>query len=921
MRPLKLTMSAFGPYADKVVLELEKLGKSGLYLITGDTGAGKTSIFDAITFALYGKPSGNNKAVSMFRSKYARPETRTYVELDFEYNEKKYTVRRNPEYIRPKTKGEGHTSEKAWAELRYPDGRIVSGNTAVTNAVEDILGIDREQYSQISMIAQGDFLRLLLAGTGEREVIFQKIFNTGRYRILQEKLKSELSAADSERRSEIKSIEQDISGIQCEKDDPLSIEVARAQDKGMTIEEITELLDRLIEKDTELRLKKLDEYRKADSASREISKRLAQAEQRLKILESLNKTEKKLSEAKARLAGSKEILETKTGKYQEAKKINDVISGIKARLDDYREYDEIRKTILEAEAFYDKLKKAEAGKTSAAERLKAETNLLEEKLNASGGLLEEKLKLETEIKRLTENAGSLEGLRKALDELETARKEQKTLREDYLKKSEISRRLSAEYDIKNRAYLDEQAGILALGLRDGERCPVCGSLEHPQPAALSADAPSKEELDKLKKKKDDSERNAVKASEEASSANAVAEEKDRALKEASSKLLDVTGTEDIRKALSKKKTAVSAEMAQAEKKHSEVSDELKKLQLIKKEIPEKKMEYEMLEKSVSDLKLKMTELMTRKTQLDKRRNELKEKLSFGSREDAEKQIAKLQQEVVKAESDYKTAQTAYNDCEKEISALNAAIEEAKASLRDIPEDDTEAVRKLDRETSERKDRIMEVGQTIAGRLTANKRIAGSIAKRWEKQAEIEEKWKILKALSDTANGSITGKGKIRLETYIQMAYFDRIIARANTRLIIMSGGQYELKRASDPANKQSQTGLELDVIDHYNGSTRSVRSLSGGESFKASLSLALGLSDEIQSSAGGIRLDTMFVDEGFGSLDDESLSQAMRALSDLSAGHRLVGIISHVAEMKEKIEKQIVVTKTKNDGSRAEIII
>ena len=294
MRPLKLTLSAFGPYADKVVLDLEQLGKSGLYLITGDTGAGKTSIFDAITFALYGKPSGNNKSVSMFRSKYAKPETRTYVELEFEYNEKKYSVKRNPEYLRPKAKGEGTTSEKAWAELNYPDGRIVSGNTAVTNAVEKILGIDREQYSQIAMIAQGDFLRLLLAGTNEREEIFQKIFNTGRYRILQDELKAELSSADSERRIEIKSIEQDVSGIQCEKDDPLSIEVARAQNKGMTIEEIMELLDRLIKNDTECLEKKREEYRKADTTSGKISKRLGQAEQRLKILESLKRSEDKL---------------------------------------------------------------------------------------------------------------------------------------------------------------------------------------------------------------------------------------------------------------------------------------------------------------------------------------------------------------------------------------------------------------------------------------------------------------------------------------------------------------------------------------------------------------------------------------------------------------------------------------------------
>ena len=573
------------------------------------------------------------------------------------------------------------------------------------------------------------------------------------------------------------------------------------------------------------------------------------------------------------------------------------------------------------EAEHEKCKKSEEQGIKNAENLKDEIDMLQEKLNTSGELLEEKLKLEAEIKRLTENTESLEALRKALDELDTARKKQTASREDYLKRSEISQRLTAEYELKNRAYLDEQAGILALGLRDGERCPVCGSLEHPHPASVSADAPSKEELDKLKKRRDEADRNAVKASEDASSANAVAEEKERAMKEASSKLLGAIGTDDIRKALSEKKTVVSAEMAKAGKKLSEVSFELKNTERIKETLPGKKEKYELIVKSVSDLRLRITALMTQKTQLEKRCTELKEKLRFGSREDAVKEIGRLQQEVEKAENDYKKAQTDYIDREKEISALNASIDEARRNLRDIPEDDINAVRKLNQEISERKNLIMELGQNVKERLNINKRIAESISKRSEKQAVIEKKWRLLKSLSDTANGTISGKGKIRLETYIQMAYFDRIIARANTRLIIMTSGQYELKRSADPTNKQSQTGLELDVIDHYNGSTRSVRSLSGGESFKASLCLALGLSDEIQSSAGGIRLDTMFVDEGFGSLDEESLSQAMRALSDLSAGHRLVGIISHVAEMKEKIEKQIVVTKTKNDGSKAEIII
>lgn len=243
-----------------------------------------------------------------------------------------------------------------------------------------------------------------------------------------------------------------------------------------------------------------------------------------------------------------------------------------------------------------------------------------------------------------------------------------------------------------------------------------------------------------------------------------------------------------------------------------------------------------------------------------------------------------------------------------------------AQLKDAEEIDVDTEKKRQTELTTEKADLTKAITVISSRLDRNGEALKNIRKGSGRLTEVETKWTWVKALSNTANGNIGGKEKIMLETYVQMTYFDRILARANTRFMIMSGGQYELKRRIEAENNRSQSGLELDVIDHYNGTERSVKTLSGGESFKASLSLALGLSDEIQSSAGGIRLDTMFVDEGFGSLDDESLQQAMRALYGLTEGNRLVGIISHVSELKEKIDKQIVVTKEKSGGSRAEIV-
>ena len=265
------------------------------------------------------------------------------------------------------------------------------------------------------------------------------------------------------------------------------------------------------------------------------------------------------------------------------------------------------------------------------------------------------------------------------------------------------------------------------------------------------------------------------------------------------------------------------------------------------------------------------------------------------------------------------AQKAYQMGKATADTLRGQIQGYQEQLRQAEPIDLELERAKRKTLSVEIARLSEGLTELAARIRCNQTALEHLKEQSGDLEETEKKWTWVRALSNTANGNISGEEKIMLETYVQMTYFDRIIARANTRFMVMSGGQYELKRRIEAENNRSQSGLELDVIDHYNGTERSVNSLSGGETFKASLSLALGLSDEIQSSAGGIRLDTMFVDEGFGSLDEESLQQAMRALSSLTEGNRLVGIISHVAELKEKIDKQIFVTKDRSGGSRAEI--
>ena len=304
----------------------------------------------------------------------------------------------------------------------------------------------------------------------------------------------------------------------------------------------------------------------------------------------------------------------------------------------------------------------------------------------------------------------------------------------------------------------------------------------------------------------------------------------------------------------------------------------------------------------------------------KQRDADKESLRFDSIAEAQRKSDALGKTISEMKKAYDNAQNALSDSDKKIAGYKASITGLSKQLSSDCDFDKEAETKKKAELSERRTADDATEKVLYSRIASNTQALANIQAKVGDLDALEKRYTWLKALSNTANGSISGKEKVMLETYIQMTYFDRIVARANTRFMIMSGGQYELKRRKEAENNRSQSGLDLDVIDHYNGTERSVKTLSGGEYFKASLSLALGLSDEIQASAGGVKLDTMFVDEGFGSLDEESLDQAMKALMSLVDGNRLVGIISHVADLKNRIDKQIIVTKEKSGGSKAQII-
>lgn len=921
MRPLKLKISAFGPYAGTTELDLEKLGTNGIYLITGDTGAGKTTIFDAITYALFGSPSGNNRDSSMLRSKYAEADTPTEVELLFTNGGKQYTVKRNPEYDRPAKKGDGFTKQKVGATLFMPDGRIIDKPKEVNSAIRDIIGVDKDQFAQISMIAQGDFLKLLLADTKTRQDIFRDIFKTSCYRDLQDRLKAESIALGNQVKEARNSVNQYIKDILCDKDDPLSVDVEKAVEGRMPVAEVIDLLSVLTEKDSE--------------TSSAVLKDIADTEKKLEDINALLTMAEGYIKSEAELKSAREI---QAGKTLSAEALKEKVNAIKAETP---KTEEKKKRIAEIEAQYgeytslsekkntaDTLSDTTEKDKKAAERLKEDIRLSSDSLTAlreeAASLVSSEASRERLIsdKRLTEDKKQkCEVLGKRLADLERLKKDLAAAQDVYKEAYGISSEKEADYQRLNKAFLDSQAGILAEMLTEGTPCPVCGATEHPFKAARPDEAPTEAELKRAKL-------TAEKATEATAEANRKAAEiLGRASTEEENLLTEckaLLGIDTLNSALDKARKLyleLSEEINRLNKKITEEDGRLQRKSQLEKEIPEKEKLLEEARARLNDTEKKISADEATLKETEQQIAALSEKLRFSSITEARSAAEVLKKEAAKHAEDLDEAEKRYRAAEAELTELKGRIEQLSKSLEAREDIDSDKLYGEKQSLTDMKSVLSAKQESLAIRIVTNTRIKNSISSKSAELTALEEKLKWVRSLSNTANGNISGKERITLETYIQATFFERIIQRANTRLMVMSGGQYELRRRKVATDLRGQSGLELDVKDYYNGSVRDVKSLSGGESFKASLSLALGLSDEIQSMAGGIRLDTMFVDEGFGSLDGESLQQAMRALASLSEGNKLVGIISHVAELKEKIDRQIIVTKEKTGGSKIEIVV
>ena len=926
MKPLKLTMSAFGSYAGKNVIDFTGQ-QQGIFLITGDTGAGKTTIFDAITYALYNQTSGGERNGNMMRSQYARPETETYVELEFLYRGQTYRVRRNPDYKITKTLKNGKIREQKVphsVELTLPDGTVFPEKKNATDAkIIEILGLTADQFSQIVMIAQGDFLKLLYTKSDERKMIFSKLFRTDIYWKIQENLRRKSMEMDERIQENDRAFEQEKSRI-------------------ILLPESEELpLDELVERLRERLKDALKEQNLRRANVEELNKKITKYEEINKLFVSLEKIRQNGKELEARQAESKE----RRQQIENARKADKVLVAEQQNLRQQQEVEQsaqaiakMTETLANDQEMFETLKtqqqEAEAKQKREAADIQKKMLALEQSFPSYEALQNARSE-EQQAKKVWEDLGKIseESFHKKKAGIAALKEQQKRQEQvvEQTKKNWEQTSLSASESAKHyehmyEAFLKEQAGILAENLSAGCPCPVCGSTVHPDPAKLSDHAVTELEVEQAKKTRAAAEekRDLAYAAFEAEKTEkqklAQAVEKEEAdfvlaqtiakqqRKEAEQNYVSLQKiAEQIREKL------VYPSLAEAKKQYAAMQ---KALEAAEQEIAKKRQKVSELAEAMNTLKgQKLAEEENQKTakklavKTEKEYAKLLEKSGFVSEETyhlailPERSRSKLEREEKEYESQCLRQQSEQKLLEKQVSGKTYT-------------DTTELNERLKVE----KQALKEAEKTYMELHTAyenDRSVLQNCAVYLEKGKKLESEDQVIKSLSKTANGRLSGSAKIDFETYIQRQYFKQIIHEANKRLLTMSNHQFILKLKEEAnTGRKTNEGLDLSVYSLVTDSERDVKTLSGGESFLAALAMALGLSDIVERSAGAIHPDMMFIDEGFGSLDAQSRQQAIEVLAELAGDSRMVGIISHVTELKEQIDRKLVVSRT-DKGSRA----
>lgn len=1055
MKPSKLIISAFGPYAGRVPeIDFTKFEEKGLFLISGDTGAGKTTIFDAICFALYGTTSGSYRDTKNLRSEYASDTAESYVDFYFSHQGKNYHIWRQPSYERKKQRGIGVITEKEKAVF-YEEGKApVEGLTQVNLAVKDLLHIDEKQFKQIAMIAQGEFRDLLNAKTEQRTEILRTIFLTDGYKNIEYRLKDRMDASYAIRRKTEDSIVQYFGDVSASKTDVLSEELTELKDRAResgsawNLEELLELLGRLIQSDQEKLEVEKERLEQAECILRSKQEALATAQTNNEFIDRLLYLQKERAELATRGQKIKDATDLLDRQKTATREVHPVYLAWKSKADAViyteKEIENKQQSLLTAE----KTAKEAAEQSTLAEEKRGRAEELQkkiDKINAEEQKYQQREQLKEKVAALTNDQKilaeketsydtaekkleeSIQNLKETVAELKNRPTEMQEIRNQGEKLEELAENIRAilekrvsdrtagkrklaekqqvflkareKYEAIREKRMEAErilencrAGILAKDLEEGQKCPVCGSVHHPELASLPERFITEEELEKYESRESMLQEQKDQANTEAEKAKTALEVLEKQLQVDGMTCLRRAGTEhhpeiesldellvclqEAYKTLLYEKKAnqerllilqadcmvlkkAEKDLAKAEEESKRLADDRKTLTIRKQETESSLIEAKTMFSSLSEL-------------------------SFDTWKEAEKVCTDSADEVQQIGTHIQQALQAQKDADEKVTALQASLETLARTLGVQKEDEVKAKAALESVLEKQKfqsveellpfvvteaalkkteDQITDYRQALATNQTqlsqaekdaegrqpvdaqalnemctlqeqtvktcreAVNMIRNRIANNSEKQTNIlsqrstfekaSKEYTISRRLYTLVKGT-TGNGKITLEQYIQAAGFDGIIVAANRRLLPMSGGQYELYRQRDSIGKKINSFLDLEVLDNYTGHRRPVGNLSGGESFKASLSLALGLSDTVSSNLGGIQMDALFVDEGFGTLDRKSMEDAMDALINLSGTNKLVGIISHREELKENIPQQIKVKKLR-DGSQITI--
>lgn len=934
-------MSAFGPYAGKVNIDFKSLGESGIYLISGDTGAGKTTIFEGIRFALYGDGGVDVRSSDSFRSKYASEDVATYVDLTFTIKDKEYRVKRNPRYTRPKSRGEGFTEAKADAELYLPDGKIVTGFAGVTKKIEEITGLNGDQFTRIVMIAQGKFRELLVADTATRSKIFREIFKTTPYENLQKKIKSEYLTVRTMYIKATDSLKQYVQGIRTNDENVEKLEKLKSDEVISDVQEVIGLLMSIIEDDENLIATVQADIDKEELKLNDLKETESMCATFLAILQEYIEKSGKLAELDKQVKDSEIKYQSIYEKQLEREALLAILQREREAVGKYRVRNEKRANLKALEQKLIDMDEAIAKAATLGKEYVSKIEKTTEHVELEAGLESQLVQLDNAIDRNNLKQEQLDTVEKIYNRISKEKKEYETCVEAYKTYSDECAYAREKYEIAFKSFLDAQAGVMAKQLIEcpGMPCPVCGSTHYPKLATLGENPPTEEQVSKLKEVYEQKNSKMVGASEKAKGI-LVTIEKDKELLSEESKKADITG--DISDTLDK---VSSYRMACAEEKHK-LSDEKKTVEgriKVREAAKKELLEYK---KKLDDNATYINSLNESKQKIDRDIVTLKTELSVLNTElinedadEAMKALAEKEDKYKAMTLAYEMARTTLEETKNKYFATKAIVEQLEIRLKEqnskisskqgidyMESYSDDEVRSKIKELSDNiaesmslcivtRDESKKIYSDVYARVVSNRETLANIKRVDGEIGEKSRELTIVKALSDTLNGEVTGKEKVQLETYVQIAYFEQIIDRANVRFLEMSDGHYDFIRDKSTDNMKKQSGLELNVYDHYNSTIRSVKTLSGGESFMASLSLALGMAEIIEESAGGITMDTMFIDEGFGSLDDTSLEQAMRVLGRLSDSNKLVGIISHVSSLKERIDHQINIVKDKTGGS------